>query len=111
MVVGLFGRGPERGTLDGLLTAAQQSGRSAALVIRGPPGIGKTVLLEYAAGCAERDRWRAVRAFGVESEMELPFAGLHQLCESLLDGSERLPTPQRAALETAFGMASGPPPD
>jgi DNA-binding CsgD family transcriptional regulator/tetratricopeptide (TPR) repeat protein len=94
-----------------VLTAAQQSGQSAALVIRGDPGIGKTSLLEYAAGWAEREGWRDVRAFGVESEMELSFAGLHQLCEPLLDGPERLPTPQQAALETAFGMASGPPPD
>jgi DNA-binding CsgD family transcriptional regulator/tetratricopeptide (TPR) repeat protein len=79
------------------------------LVLRGEPGVGKTALLEYAAerakGC------RVVRAFGVEAEMELPFAGLQQLCAPLLDGLERLPPPQRAVLGTAFGLTLGAPPD
>jgi hypothetical protein len=79
------------------------------LVVRGEAGIGKTALLEYTAersgGC------RVLRAVGVESEMELPFAGLHQLCASLLDALERLPTPQQEALGTAFGLTSGARPD
>ena len=79
------------------------------LVLRGEAGIGKTALVEYAAergkGC------RALRAVGVESEMELPFAGLHQLCSPLFDGLERLPPPQREALGTAFGLSSGTRPD
>ena len=61
---------------------------------------------------AERgEGYRVLRAVGVESEMELPFAALHQLCAPLLDGLERLPPPQRDALGTAFGLSSGPRPD
>jgi len=79
------------------------------LVLSGEAGVGKTALLEYlvgrAAGC------RVVRATGVQSEMELPFAGLHQLCLPLLDGLDRLPAPQRGALRAAFGLRAGEPPD
>jgi len=79
------------------------------LVLRGEAGIGKTALLEYlverASGC------RIARAAGVESEMELAFAGLHQLCAPMLDRLERLPGPQRDALGTAFGLSTGEPPD
>ena len=104
----LRGRATERARLEQLLTAVR-AGQSAALVLRGEPGIGKTALLEYAAerveGC------RVLRAVGVESEMELPFAALHQLCAPLLDGLERLPPPQRDALGTAFGLSSGARPD
>jgi DNA-binding CsgD family transcriptional regulator len=78
-------------------------------VVRGEPGVGKTALLEYAveqaAGC------RVVRAAGVELEMELAFAALHQLCAGLLDRLEALPEPQRDALAVAFGLKSGTPPD
>jgi tetratricopeptide (TPR) repeat protein len=104
----LAGRGTECARLDQLLEGAQL-GRSAALVVRGEPGIGKSALLEYAARRAEGRR--VLRATGVEWEMELPFAGLHQLCAALLDGLERLPAPQRDALSTAFGLSSGDQPD
>ncbi len=86
-----------------------RSGRSAALVVRGEPGIGKTALLDYAA--ARADGCRVIRALGVESETELPFAGLQLLCAPLLGGLERLPPPQRDALETAVGLSAGAPPD
>ena len=88
-----------------LLLEAVRAGESRALVVRGEPGVGKSALLEYvaerASGC------RTVRAAGVQSEMELPFAGLHQLCASMLDRIERLPAPQRDALSTAFGLRGG----
>jgi len=92
-----------------MLLADARAGQSAVLVLRGEPGIGKTALLGYAA---ERARgFRVVRAAGVESEMELPFAGLHQLCGPMLGGLGRLPLPQRDALGTAFGLSSGAQPD
>ena len=78
-------------------------------MVRGEPGVGKTVLLDYlaehASGC------RVVRAVGVESEMELAYAGVHQLLTPMLDRLERLPGPQGEALWTAFGLSSGPAPD
>jgi DNA-binding CsgD family transcriptional regulator len=104
----LRGRELEHARLEQLLTAAR-AGQSAVLVLRGEPGIGKTALLDSAAELAEG--YRVLRAVGVESEMELPFAALHQLCAPLLDGLERLPPPQRDALGTAFGLSSGPRPD
>jgi DNA-binding CsgD family transcriptional regulator len=79
------------------------------LVLRGEAGIGKTALLEYLASCASE--CRIARAAGVESEMELAFAGLHQLCAPFLDRLDRLPAPQRDALETAFGLRDGNAPD
>jgi DNA-binding CsgD family transcriptional regulator/tetratricopeptide (TPR) repeat protein len=79
------------------------------LVVRGEPGVGKSALLDYLAGHAPG--CLVVRAAGVESEMELAFAGLHQLLAPLLDRADRLPEPQRAALRTAFGLSSGPVPD
>ncbi len=104
----LIGRSRERGELDRLLDAVR-SGESRSLVVRGEPGAGKTVLLDYlgarARGC------RVARAAGVQSEMELAFAGLHQLCTQMLDHLGGLPAPQRDALRTAFGIAAGPPPD
>jgi DNA-binding CsgD family transcriptional regulator len=104
----LRGRARERATLDDLLEAAH-AGESRTLVLRGEAGIGKTALLDYAAtrseGCL------VVRAGGVESEMELPFAAAHQFSMPLSDGLADLPAPQRDALETAFGLSSGPPPD
>jgi DNA-binding CsgD family transcriptional regulator len=104
----LRGRSAERVQLDRLLGAIH-AGQSAVLVLRGEAGIGKTALLEYTAERAEG--CRVLRAVGVESEMELPFAGLHQLCAPLLDGLERLPPPQREALGIAFGLSSGTRPD
>ncbi|MEA2169475.1 MAG: hypothetical protein QOF76_2775, partial [Solirubrobacteraceae bacterium] len=104
----LVGRDAERDRLDRLLADAR-AGQSAVLVLRAAPGTGKTTLLDYAVERA--DGYRVLRAYGVESEMELPFAGLHQLCGALLDDLERLPPPQRAALRTAFGLSNGAPPD
>jgi len=79
------------------------------LVMRGEPGVGKTVLLDYLAGRASG--CRVAQAAGVQSEMELAFAGLHQLCAPMLDHAESLPVPQREALRTAFGLSAGPVPD
>src|SRR4051812_7464289 len=105
---GLLGRGRECETLTGLV-AAVKAGRSRSLVLRGEAGIGKTALLEFlldhAAGC------RVGRAIGVESEMELAYAGLHQLCGPYLERLDRLPSPQRDALATAFGLEPGTAPD
>jgi len=104
----LTDRHGERDALDRLAEAVR-AGESQALVIRGDPGVGKTVLLDYLAGQAAE--FRVTRAAGVQSEMELPFAGLHQLCGSMLGSAERLPAPQRDALRIAFGVAAGPPPN
>ena len=105
---GLTGRRAERGVLDALL-AAVQAGQSRVLVVHGEAGAGKTALLDYLTGGASR--CRVLRVLGVQSEMELAFAGLHQLCAPLLDLLRVLPDPQRQALRTAFGMSSGPAPD
>jgi DNA-binding CsgD family transcriptional regulator len=104
----LRGRRREREVLDELL-AAVRSGQSRALVVLGEPGVGKTALIQYALESASA--YRVARAVGVESEMELAFAALHQLCAPMLDRLERLPGPQRAALATAFGLSSGDAPD
>ncbi len=105
---GLQGRRSERTVLDALLAAVRQ-GESRALVVRGEAGIGKSALLEYVVGAASD--LTVVRAAGVESEMELAFASLQQLCAPMLDRLERLPVPQREALETVFGHSQGSPPD
>jgi DNA-binding CsgD family transcriptional regulator len=105
---GLRGRRWECDTLDRLLVDAR-TGHSRVLVVRGDAGIGKTALLEYLHGRAAG--YRAARSAGIESEMELAYAGLHQLCAPFLDRFECLPGPQRAALETAFGLNEGEPPD
>ncbi|XVV08949.1 helix-turn-helix transcriptional regulator [Actinoplanes sp. CA-131856] len=105
---GLRGRRAECAVLDRLI-ADVGAGRGRALVVHGEAGVGKSALLRYvggrAAGC------RVARAAGAESEMELPFAGLHQLCAPMLDSRDRLPGPQRDALSVAFGHAAGPAPD
>ncbi|MBF8184174.1 AAA family ATPase [Nonomuraea sp. K274] len=94
--------------LDRLMTAVR-AGESQCLVLRGEPGVGKSALLDYlvrqAVGC------RVVRAAGVRSEMELPYAAAHQLCAPMLERLDRLPEPQRNALSTAFGLSAGPSPD
>jgi hypothetical protein len=104
----LRGRRRECDLLDRLLDAVR-AGESRALVVRGEPGVGKTALLEYlvehASGC------RVARAVGIQSEMELAFAGVHQLLTPMLDRLERLPGPQGDALRTAFGLGSGAAPD
>src|SRR6516164_8389563 len=104
----LVDRQRERAALDGFL-GDLRSGRGRALVVRGEAGVGKSALLEYAAGAAAD--MRVVRAAGVESEMELAFAGLHLLCAPLLDRLEGLPGPQRDALGIAFGLREGDAPD
>src|SRR5579862_880337 len=105
---GLTDRRGERGVLDQLVGAVRAGG-SRVLVVHGEPGVGKSALLDYlvghAAGC------QVVRAAGVQSEMELAFAGLHQLLAPVLDRADRLPVPQRDALRTAFGLSAGPVPD
>ena len=104
----LYSRDAESAVLDRVLESAR-SGRSAALVLLGEPGIGKTELLEQAAGRAAE--FRVARVVGVESEMELAFAGLHQLCGPLLAGLDRLAPPQRHALARAFGLNTAGSPD
>ena len=104
----LSDRRAERERLDAVIAAAR-GGASATLVVRGEAGVGKSALLDYlmaqATGCC------LMRTAGVESEMELAFAGLHQLCAPFLERLGRLPGPQRDALAIAFGLQSGPPPD
>ena len=104
----LRGRQSECARLDALLEAVR-AGRSSALVVRGEPGVGKTALLEHAIESAAD--MKVARALGVESEMELAFAGLHQLCAPMLDRLDRIPAPQREALATAFGLTTGAVPD
>ena len=104
----LLGRLPERAVLNRLLDSAR-AGRSSVLVLHGEPGVGKTALLEYAIESAAG--LRVARVAGVESEMELAFAALQQLCAPMLDRLEGLPDPQRAALGVAFGLSTGPAPD
>lgn len=105
---GLIGRHAECVALEQLLTRVR-AGESRVLVLHGEPGVGKTALLDYvgerAAGC------RVIRASGVESEMELAYAAVHQLCAAMLDRLDYLPVPQRDALSTALGQTIGPAPD
>jgi DNA-binding CsgD family transcriptional regulator len=105
---GLVGRQGEREALDRLIGGVR-AGQSRVLVLRGEAGVGKTALLDYVAAAAPG--CRIARIAGVESEMELAFAGLHALCAAMLGRLERLPGPQRDALGTALGLTAGPPPD
>jgi DNA-binding CsgD family transcriptional regulator len=104
----LIDRVAERDTLDRFL-AAVRAGDSQALVLSGEAGVGKTALLDYLA--ANASGCRVARTTGCQSEMELAFAALHQLCAPMLGSLQRLPAPQRNAVLTAFGMSSGPAPD
>jgi DNA-binding CsgD family transcriptional regulator len=104
----LLGRKREREMLD-RIEAAALSGRGGALVLHGEPGVGKSALLEYAVEAGRE--FRVVRTAGVEGEMDLPYAALHQLCSPSLELLERLPHPQRNALATAFGLSAGQTPD
>src|ERR1700746_1743084 len=104
----LYGRRVEREVLDRLLEAVR-GGQSRVLVVRGEPGVGKTALLHSAIESAPG--FRGARAVGVESEMELAFAALQQLCAPMLDRLGRLPAPQREALGVAFGLRAGNAPD
>ncbi len=104
----LHGRATESAALREVISAVR-AGRSQVLVLRGEPGAGKTALLDHLLGQA--DGLRCVQISGVESDMELPYAGLHQLCSPLLGHLVDLPPPQRDALAVAFGQGSGPPPE
>jgi len=105
----LRGRHSELVALERLCDEVR-SGHSAALVIRGEAGVGKSALLRFVA---ERGgaNLRIAEIAGVESEVELPYAGLHQLCAPMLGGLDALPVPQRAALQVAFGLTDGQAPD
>ena len=104
----LLDRVAERAHLDGVLESVRE-GRSRTLVVHGEPGVGKTALLEQlgadAVGC------RVERASGVQAEVELAYAGVHQLCHPMIDHLAKLPDTQRRALGTAFGLQHGEPPD
>src|SRR4051812_18136985 len=104
----LRGRAGECALLDDLVSAIQR-GESRSLVLRGEAGIGKTALLDYLIASASD--LTVIRAVGVESDMELAYASLHQLCGPLLDRLESLPGPQRQAMEIVFGLNTGGPPD
>jgi DNA-binding CsgD family transcriptional regulator len=104
----LRGRDDECAVLGRLLEEAR-AGTSGVLVLRGEAGVGKTALLEHVIESASD--FVVVRAVGVESEMELTYAALQHLCAPLLDRVDRIPIPQRGALETTFGLRDGPVPD
>jgi DNA-binding CsgD family transcriptional regulator len=104
----LRGRNREFSVL-GAFADGVRAGQSQVLVLRGEPGVGKTALLDCLAG--RQSGCRVVRAAGVQSEMELAFATLHQVCAPILDHAERLPALQRGALRTAFGISTGPTPE
>ncbi|MFI6876180.1 AAA family ATPase [Streptomyces sp. NPDC050400] len=104
----LVGRQRECAALDELLAGLSEGG-SSTLVVRGEAGMGKSVLLEYAA--AQASRVKVTWAHGIEADMELPYASLHQVCTPFLGELDELPEPQRDALRVAFGIAAGDPPD
>lgn len=105
----LLGRASERARLDDLL-AGVRDGHSGVLLLRGEPGIGKTALLRYVIDSAPTS-FTVMRCIGVESEMELPYAQLHELCSPLLGRLASLPEPQQRALTVALGLESGQSPD
>jgi DNA-binding CsgD family transcriptional regulator len=104
----LLGREREREVLDRLLDGVR-GGRGGVLVVHGEAGVGKTALLEYAAEAGRE--FRTARTFGVEADMELPFAAVQQLCSPFFGLMERLPQPQHDALGVAFGLSTGPTPN
>ena len=104
----LLDRAAETAAVEGVL-AAVRDGLSGVLVLRGEAGIGKTALLEWAAGQA--GGMQVARVAGVQAEMGMGFAGLHQLLIPFLGGLGQLPGPQRRALGSAFGLVAGPAPD
>ncbi|HEX3428711.1 MAG TPA: LuxR C-terminal-related transcriptional regulator [Candidatus Limnocylindrales bacterium] len=103
----LVGRDREREVLERVLASAR-IGRAAVLVVRGEPGVGKTALLDAVAAGTEL---HVLRTVGIEGEVELPFAAVQQLCAPILELRTRLPAPQRLALEVAFGLSTGQPPN
>ncbi len=104
----LVDRRIECSLLTGLLRDVR-AGNSRVLVVDGDPGVGKSALMDYVA--RQVPDFRLIHAAGAESEMELPYATLHQLCNPVLDRLDRLPAPQRDALRAAFGLNAGSPPD
>jgi hypothetical protein len=104
----LLGRTLETDSLEGVLSAVRD-GLSGVLVLRGEAGVGKTALLDWAAGQA--GDMQVARVAGAEAEMDMGYAGLHQLLVPFLGDLEGLPAPQRQALGSAFGLVAGPPPD
>lgn len=104
----LQGRRDECELLDGLIEAIR-AGQGRSLVVTGAPGVGKTALLDYLV--AHALDCQVVRMTAIQSEMELAFAGLHQLCSPMLNRLDALPEPQRKALGTIFGLRFGEPPD
>ncbi len=105
---GLRGRADESAVLEATVAAVRQ-GEGRTLVLRGEAGVGKTALLEHLVESAQD--LNVVRSVGVESEMELAYASLHQLCAPMLNRLDRLPEPQREALAVVFGLTGGSPPD
>src|SRR3954449_11072288 len=105
----LFGRDSEREILNALLDGVDRHG--SALLLRGEPGIGKSSLLDYSADRAREHGFRVLAANGVQSEMQLPFAGLHQLLRPIMPAVDRLPRRQRGAVLAAFGMTDEAAPD
>ena len=103
-----MGRRAERACIHSVLSSVR-SGQSQVLVLRGEAGIGKSALLRHIAGQA--NGCRLLVAAGVQADMELAFAGLHQILGALMGGIDRLPHPQRDAMRVAFGMLAAPPPD
>ena len=104
----LLGRERECQVLDRLLDGVRD-GHGGVLVMHGDAGVGKTALLEYAVEVGRG--FRIARTFGVEAEMELPYAALQQLCSPFFELMERLPQPQHDALGVAFGLITGPAPN
>src|SRR3954454_5678283 len=98
----LYGREPEMDAFDALLEGLESHG--AAVIVRGEAGIGKSALLDAVALRGQLRGMAVLRATGVPSEADLPFAGLHQLLHARMADLGRLPVPQRIALESAFGM-------
>src|SRR3954453_15058121 len=102
-MITLFGRGEEQEALAGALTDARL-GTSRTVVVSGEPGIGKTALLEWAAGRAREEGMEVLGARGVESEAEVPFGGLLELLRPTLDDLDRLPPSQAEALRSALDL-------
>jgi len=106
---GLIGRDAEITQLEAALAGAAEHG--AALAVIGEAGIGKTSLLDTAVSQARNRGYRVLAVTGLESEAQLPYAGLHQLLQPVLESAGSLPVPQRSALLTALGMRAGTPPE
>src|SRR3954463_3070205 len=106
--LGFLGRTSERQRLDGVLAHARD-GQSAVVVIRGPPGIGKTALLRY--GGRQGAGLRVAQVEGVQAGMEVPFAGIHRLCAPMFERLTALAEPQQNALRVALGLSSGDAPN